>query len=356
MKTTMINKSIALLTAVLALCLCLVGCDLRGLFGEMFGGLSPVEQHPVTQMYVTLDYGNFRPDTATPLINHCTTEFLDKERWDLDVFLPGDVYVITHSGELVIMESYPGQIALQRGELISVNRIDAGIVKLESTNMTSLNAGVKVTGDLPEYVVLDEQGSFCPLSEYQSESGVLYATYQRDAAIRDADGVLCVDALALYAFAPRTTHTATFTARYDYGFHRLGKAEILMNDSTVFIDYALIAGDMVQIGYSGSMLIQETYPSTVVFADGGRVERVDVLQARLCVLKVIKSAEGEKMLVLPDGTPIESLPNYVLTDPSGSYSSWKLYNEGTELYGSYTAEQGNTPTEIAGLYTYLPRE
>ncbi len=344
---------IAVLAASLA-CLCFAGCELGGLLGDLLGADPSVEQYPSTQMRVSLDYGHFRPGLATPLLDSCTTDFLDTEAWDLDVFLPGDVYVITHSGELIAQESYPGRIVLQKGQLISVNRIDAGIVKIDPRVNASLNAGISILGDLPQYVILDEQGSFCALADYNGDA-VLYATFERGEAVRQADGTLGVYVLALYAYAPRTTHTATFEARYDYGFHKLGKAEILMNDSTVFVDYALIAGDLVTVGYSGTMLIQETYPSTVVFTDGGQVERVDVLRARLCVVKVVKDKDGGKMLVLENGKTLQSAPEYVLTDADGSYISWTLYNEGTQLYASYPAAQGDEPTDLSGLYTYLPR-
>lgn len=348
-KTTL--KLFALACAVCLACTCFAGCDLSNLFG----GLDPVTQHPTAQLHVTHDYGMVRPGMATPLLDYCTVDFLDTGKWDLDVFLPGDVYVVTYTGELLVQESYPGTMVLQRGEILSVNRIDAGITKLEYGTLRALDAGVSISGELPQYVVLDEQGAYCALSEYQG-GAVLYATYERDEAVRQADGTLSVTPLALYAFEPRSTHTARFEARYDYGFHKLGSAEILMDGSTVFIDRELIAGDVVYVGYTGTMLIQETYPSTVVFADGGGVERVDVIEARLCILKVVKGSDGEKMLVLEDGTPVASAPDCVLTDVGGTYTGWKLYTEGTEFYGSYTADQGDDPTEIAGLYTYMPRQ
>ena len=345
---------IAVLAASLA-CLCFAGCELGGLLGDLLGAKPSVEQYPSTQMRVSIDYGFTRQGLATPLLGSCTTDFLDTKQWNLDVFLPGDVYVITHSGELIIEESYPGKVVLQKGQLISVNRIDAGIVKIQSDTKASLNAGVSIVGQLPQYVILNEQGAFCELSEYNGEA-VLYATYERNEAVRQADGTLGIYPLALYAYAPRTTHTATFEARYDYGFHKLGKAEILMNDSTVFVDYELIAGDLVTVGYSGTMMIQETYPSTVVITDGGQIERVDVLQARLCLVKVVKDKDGGKMLVLENGKTVASAPDYVLTDPDGTYNSWTLYSEGTQLYASYPAVQGDEPTDLAGLYTYLPRK
>ncbi len=344
----------AFVAAVLA-CFCFVSCDVGGLLGDLLGSTPSVEQYPSTQMRVTVDYGFIRQGQATPLLGSCTTDFLDAETWNLDVFLPGDVYVVTHTGELTVQESYPGTLVLQKGQLISVNRIDAGIVKIDPVTKASLNAGVSIVGDIVQYVILDEQGSFCELADYDGQAP-LYVTYERSEAVRQADGTLGVYPLALYAYAPRTTHTATFEARYDYGFHKLGRAEILMNDSTVFVDYDLIAGDLVTVGYSGTMIIQETYPSTVVMTDGGQIERVDVLQARLCLVKVIKDKDGTKMLVLENGKTVTSAPDYVLTDPDGSYISWTLYNEGTELYASYPAAQGDEPTELAGLYIYLPRK
>lgn len=167
--------------------------------------------------------------------------------------------------------------------------------------------------------------------------------------------LLCGCANELLENIPVGTKQAVFNTQYDYGFHRLDKAVLLMDGSTVFVDEKLIAGDVVTVHYTGELYIQETYPSTVVF-HGGEVKSVEVQEAKVCEVTVVQSQQtGKKRLVSPYDTMIESAPDYVLTDKDGSFIEWQDLEVGTVLYCSFTAEQGNAPKNIAGLYTYEPR-
>ena len=154
---------------------------------------------------------------------------------------------------------------------------------------------------------------------------------------------------------PGTTKQAEFHTYYDYGFSQPGKATLLMDGSTVFVDEKLIAGDVVTVYYTGEMYVQESYPGTVVFSDG-EVKRVEVQKAKLCILTVTQNAQtGEKQLVNQLDQPLTSAPDYALTDWDGSFVAWKELEVGTVLYGSFLDTTGELPTEVAGLYAYLPR-
>ena len=154
---------------------------------------------------------------------------------------------------------------------------------------------------------------------------------------------------------PGTTKQAEFHTYYDYGFSQPGKATLLMDGSTVFVDEKLIAGDVVTVYYTGEMYVQESYPSTVVFS-GGEVKRVEVQKAKLCILTVTQNAQtGEKQLVNQLDQPLTSAPDYALTDWDGSFVAWTELEVGTVLYGSFLDTTGEIPTEVVGLYTYLPR-
>ena len=154
---------------------------------------------------------------------------------------------------------------------------------------------------------------------------------------------------------PGTTKQAEFHTYYDYGFSQPGKATLLMDGSTVFVDEKLIAGDVVTVYYTGEMYVQESYPSTVVFS-GGEVKRVEVQKAKLCILTVTQNAQtGEKQLVNQLDQPLTSAPDYALTDWDGSFVAWKELEVGTVLYGSFLDTTGEIPTEVVGLYAYLPR-
>ena len=154
---------------------------------------------------------------------------------------------------------------------------------------------------------------------------------------------------------PGTTKQAEFHTYYDYGFSQPGKATLLMDGSTVFVDEKLIAGDVVTVYYTGEMYVQESYPGTVVFS-GGEVKRVEVQKAKLCILTVTQNAQtGEKQLVNQLDQPLTSAPDYALTDWDGSFVAWKELEVGTVLYGSFLDTTGEIPTEVVGLYAYLPR-
>ena len=66
--------------------------------------------------------------------------------------------------------------------------------------------------------------------------------------------------------APKHTD---FIVDYDYGIHREDMATPLLDDSKLFFDLdewgidTLVGGDIVTLSYTGELLIQETYPSTV---------------------------------------------------------------------------------------------
>ena len=154
---------------------------------------------------------------------------------------------------------------------------------------------------------------------------------------------------------PGATKQAVFHTYYDYGFHSPDKAVLLMSGNTVFVEEKLIAGDVVTVYYTGEMYVQESYPGTVVFS-GGEVKRVEVQKARLCILTVTQNAQsGEKQLVNQLDQPLTSAPDYALTDWDGSFVAWTELEVGTVLYGSFLDTTGEIPTEVVGLYTYVPR-
>ena len=154
---------------------------------------------------------------------------------------------------------------------------------------------------------------------------------------------------------PGTTKQAEFHTYYDYGFIQPGKATLLMSSATVFVDEKLIAGDVVTVYYTGEMCMQDSYPGTVVFS-GGKIERWEVQEARVCLLTVTQNAQtGEKQLVNQLDQPLTSAPDYALIDWDGTFVAWNELEVGSVLYGSFLDMTGELPTEVAGLYMYVPR-
>ncbi len=358
------KRDLFVLITFLLCCVALLSGCANGLVNELFGDVihehlpilstPPIDipQFSAQSMQVSMDYGMHRSGLATPLLNSCTTEFLDKDVWDLDVFVPGDVYYLTYMGVIMVQETYPGTVILPEGGLLDVTRVDAGILCLAyDDGWKPVENGYKISGELCEYVILDEQGSFCSLADYDTTK-MLYVTYYRDLL----QPRKAITPLAAYAYEPRETQQAAFHTLYDYGVSSEDKATLLMDGATVFVDEQLIAGDEVYVSFTGECLIEESYPANVVFVDG-EIKRVDVRPARICVLTVIEdAATGKKMLKGEHKNAVQSVPDYVLTDADGSFTTWSQFEVGTRIYASYSAEQGIYPTNIAGLYLYLPRD
>ncbi len=357
------KRNLFVVFTLLICCAALFSGCANGLVSELLGEV--IHEHPpilstppmdivqfsAQSMQVSMDYGMHRSGLATPLLNSCTTEFLDKDVWDLDVFVPGDIYHLTYMGELMVQETYPGTVILPEGGFLDVTRVDAGILCLEyDGGWKPVENGYQISGELCEYVILDEQGSFCSLADYDTTKA-LYVTYYRNLLQPGK----AITPLAAYAYAPRETQQTAFQTSYDYGVIRENKATLLMDSATVFVDVPLIAGDEVYVSFTGECLTQESYPANVVFVDG-EVKRVDVRNARICVLTVIEdAATGKKMLMGESNFAVQSVPDYVLTNSDGSFTALNDFPEGAKLYASYSADQGVFPTSIAGLYTYLPR-
>lgn len=161
----------------------------------------------------------------------------------------------------------------------------------------------------------------------------------------------------------------TVTAAYDYGFHRTDLATILYDGSSAFFDLPdgldqVLAGDVFTIEYSGELLIQESYPSSVVF-QGGKVESVSVEKAKLVRLTYYAPYEGalERFVILHDNGTEEEIevaarPDRYITDAEGHFESLSEGGEPLTLFGSYSAVDGYDEAigyKFAGFYTFCPR-
>lgn len=197
-------KVLSLSLAAVLSCAFFTGCDFVGI--EPLLGLLPGMDRHQTPMRVTMDYGNYRGSGyATPLLESCETDFLDKQQWGLDEFVPGDVYYVTYTGEMMFLESYPGRVVLKDGAVVSVERKNAGILAVsfdEQQVLQSLEDDFVLDAQLPEYVILNRDGDFCK-TEHCFYGGTLYATYEKAKAEQTEDGKMLITVLAIYAYMPR---------------------------------------------------------------------------------------------------------------------------------------------------------
>ena len=149
---------------------------------------------------------------------------------------------------------------------------------------------------------------------------------------------------------------AYFTADYDYGFHNEGKAELLLSSCKVFFDpdeYEMtpfVAGDTVRVTYRGEMLIQESYPGTVV-TRGAKISSIEKTDA-----KVIRGEEGINLILL-SSEPLPRLGIAIrsenLISEDMTFRTLTAEDEGLEVFVSYEAKDGMIT--VFAIYDYLPR-
>ena len=118
----------------------------------------------------------------------------------------------------------------------------------------------------------------------------------------------------------KKVHTVSFTAGYDYGFHQKDRATLLLDYCSVFFDAdewgigRINAGDVITVKHRGDLLIQETYPGTVVTKG---VEILDISASRADVIELTAVSDGDTVTLssLSD-EPISLIPTNTGTEAS----------------------------------------
>ena len=158
-----------------------------------------------------------------------------------------------------------------------------------------------------------------------------------------------------------TEQKSDFVVDYDYGFHNEGRAELLLSSCKIFFDpdeYGMtpfVAGDKVTVTYRGEMLIQESYPGTVV-TKGAKISSIEKTDAKTSKAMVIRGEEGINLILLSD----EPLPRLGIAIKSQNLISEDMTfrpltakDEGLEVFVSYEAKDG--VITVFAIYDYLPR-
>ena len=155
-----------------------------------------------------------------------------------------------------------------------------------------------------------------------------------------------------------------FTVDYDYGLHREDMATLLLDDSKLFFDLeewgidTLVGGDVITLKYTGELLIQETYPSTVV-TKNLKIVDISVKKAELLELVVILDENENPALAVKDGSfdktfTFASETAYII-DEDLSYHELSASDVGKTVWGSYVVPDSTQNIEIISLYSYKPR-
>jgi hypothetical protein len=150
---------------------------------------------------------------------------------------------------------------------------------------------------------------------------------------------------------------ASLVVNGDYGVTVQGKVTYLLAGSSIFFNYdeydveELILGDVVQIEYTGDMLIRESSPSQIGIT--GKLIDVDVEEA-----EIVKVSYDGVNVVAEDvkGYTFENVPQYVIKDGSGSFVALEEMAVNATLYATYCENNVKGKTiYLDGLYAYLPR-
>lgn len=138
-------------------------------------------------------------------------------------------------------------------------------------------------------------------------------------------------------------HKTSFLANYDYGFHIENKASLLFGYGYLNFDYrkfigneTIIAGDVLEVSYTGEIMIEESYPSNAFIVDG------ELLGAKLhkatLVDFTVEAVPGGGFDIVADDGNTYVLPEYIVygyddfTNINNVYQDLKL--QGTLRYDS----------------------
>ena len=157
------------------------------------------------------------------------------------------------------------------------------------------------------------------------------------------------------------TNTARFTAHYDYGFHNTDKASLLLDGANVFFEPAdwdigrINAGDVIVMEYRGELLIQESYPATVVTKDV-EIINISIEKAQIIELTVMENPGGGVSLNERDSSiNIKSyaFPDFYVISEDMTYKSLDESLVGKSLYGTITENDDGITLEA--LYDFSPK-
>ena len=162
--------------------------------------------------------------------------------------------------------------------------------------------------------------------------------------------------------------TYTVTAGYDYGFHMPGKAVMLYSSSSLFFDIprshgTVVAGDKFTITYGGELLVQESYPSTVVTK---HLTLIGVSSDKAPVIEVTytpaSSAASKGSFTISDAEDLsiadpDSLEYYITDIENGGFAPLGDITEPTVLYASLEAQSppSGMALRVMALYAADPR-
>lgn len=140
-------------------------CSQIVMFGAVIGACDKQPQSgEKVDFVVSYDYGMFNSGKLTTLLNGCEM-FFDPQKYSLGTIYAGETLTVEYTGDMYCLESYPGQVVINNGKIISVTKSRAKIVNgFVCTEQGITLNGKLISGYLPEYAVTKDF-SFVKISE-----------------------------------------------------------------------------------------------------------------------------------------------------------------------------------------------
>ena len=168
-------------------------------------------------------------------------------------------------------------------------------------------------------------------------------------------GVLfCACAELPFGDVGKNTEKVSFTVEYCYHMPQTGNAMTLWNGCYPFLSAdevgtdKLIAGDVLEVEYTGVMFVLESFPGQVR-TDDFTLKKVTIKRARVAQVTYVLEEGNGKIL---DGTASYPASEYVLTSENGAYTETGGLQSQMQIYASFHAETG----ELSALYTFNPAQ
>lgn len=156
--------------------------------------------------------------------------------------------------------------------------------------------------------------------------------------------------------------TVSFTAGYDYGLHQGGRATLLLDYCNLFFDPddwwigRINAGDVITMDYrGGELLIQESYPGTVVTKDV-EILNITVTRAEVIELEVKRVADmialTEKSGRITSLLTTDASPGRRIVLDDGSFTELSVKYVGATVYA--TGHSEDSSFRVSAYYGFNP--
>ena len=147
-------------------------------------------------------------------------------------------------------------------------------------------------------------------------------------------------------------HKASFLANYDYCFHIENKATLLFGYGYLNFDYrkfigneTIIAGDVLEVSYTGEIMIEESYPSNA-FIVNGELLGATLHKASLVDFTVL-DIPGGGLDIVADDRKNYTLPENIVYGDNNFTNINNIY-QGLKLKGTLKHDSENN--KLIALY------